>query len=279
LALGLPSRPLPRSRAGMCQQGCQQGVCNPCGCGACNGCRPPRGPANGWTAEEWDDWTAGAEGGGAHRWWADWIPTPDGQRWCYNKRWEACRVVEGMISQWGLRALQAGEGVVDVGGDPGFVAAELLRENIPVTVVDPAFGASGKSDPQTSEILRLYRQFEGTQFRLIRAPLNRAFVHDPKHRRILRGASAMVSLYPDEATDNCLYFSAAFDLRTVLMPCNECQRYFPSHNPTYEGFVQQCLKDDAKYSRVFRNATMKREHINDTPFCKVILQRTPVGEC
>ncbi|CAK0841775.1 unnamed protein product [Prorocentrum cordatum] len=63
--------------------------------------------------------------------------------WCVRKRWEARTLVDWMLARWGLAALCAGEGVLEVGGDPGFLATELLGAGVPVTVVDPAFGASG----------------------------------------------------------------------------------------------------------------------------------------
>lgn len=212
------------------------------------------------------------QGQNSYRWWADWLPTPAGQQWVFNKQWEARRIVDGMINQWGLQTLQSGEGVIDIGGDPGFVAAELLRSGIRVTVVDPAFGVSGKQDAVTAEFLS---NFDQQQLRLIRQPFNQAFVDDPQYSKLLHQASALVSLYPDEATDNCLFFSAQLALRTALIPCNECAQYFPPHNPTYDGFVNQLMELDLKYSRMFGNTPVVRERICNTPFCQVILQRTP----
>jgi len=178
-----------------------------------------------------------------------------------------------MIHEWGLEALQSGEGVIDIAGDPGFTAAELLRSNIPVTIVDPALGLSGKSDPMTTTFLS---QFEKRGLNVIKKPFNQEFVEDPNHAKLLSGASALISLYPDEATDYCLKFTAYSGLRTFIIPCNECQQYFPPQNPTFEGFVQQCLNVDYNYSRYFGNSSLlKRERITNTPYCQVILQRTP----
>lgn len=255
------------------------GNCGNCGCGNC-GCGNC-GTWNGYgcqgvptyTAQDWSAFNATMQGQNTYRWWADWIPTQQGQQWSANKRWEARRVVDGMILQWGLNTLQTGEGVIDVGGDPGFVAAELLRSGIPVTVVDPAFGVSGKADPTTAEYLS---HFDQRHLRVIREPFNQAFVDNPAHGPLLRGASALVSLYPDEATDYCLYYTAFSSMRTAIIPCNECKQYFPPQNPTYEGFVQQCLCADYQYSNYFGNRSLlKRERICNTPFCQVILQRTP----
>merc|ERR1719215_1818985 len=164
--------------------------------GTCQ-CWSPQ-PGAGYSAQEWDVFNMTPDGQNTYRWWADWIPTPEGQQWCANKRWEARRVVDGMIRQWGLQTLQAGEGVIDVGGDPGFVAAELLRSGIRVTVIDPAFGVSGKADPITAQFLN---QFDEQHLRMIRQPFNQEFMDDKNHARLLLNASALVSLYPDEATN------------------------------------------------------------------------------
>jgi len=249
---------------------CPQTSCMPGGSCAC-GCTCDGSQKQGYSAEDWDSYNVSEEGGQLYHWWADWIPTPEGQQWVNNKRWEARRVVDGMIHQWGLQTLQQGEGVIEVGGDPGFVAVELLRSGIRVTVVDPAFGASGKQDAQTREYLHC---FDNTQLRFIREPFNQAFVD--AYSDLLHGASALVSLYPDEATDSCLYFSAAFAKRTALIPCNECAQYFPPHEPTYEGFVKQLLGIDRGYSRMFGNCPpMTRETLDNTPYCQVILLRSP----
>lgn len=241
----------------------------------CNNCGNFAGQGNpSYNAQDWANFCMTPQGQNTFKWWSDWIPTPQGVQWCANKRWEARRIVDGMIQQWGLGTLQSGEGVIDVGGDPGFVAAELIRSGIPVTVVDPAFGVSGKADPTTQEYLR---HFDQRFLRVIRMPFDQAFVDNPAHAQLLRGASALVSLYPDEATDFCLYFTAFSSMRTALIPCNECKQYFPPHNPTYEGFVQQCLCVDFQYSQYFGNANLlKRERICNTPYCQVLLQRTPM---
>lgn len=222
------------------------------------------------------------EGANAYRWWADWIPTPQGQQWVNGKRHEARRVVDGMVHKWGLQALRSGEGVVDVGGDPGFVAAELLRSGVHVTVIDPAFGYAGKSDAATTEYLsdpqHRYSVRPGvTPFRLLRRPFNQAFVEDPSNAQLLQGASAFVSLYPDEATNFLVAFTASRALRTALIPCNECAQYFPPHEPTYEGFVKQILVSDQYQVKLYgQGSYLRREQLWDTPFCNTLLQRSPV---
>lgn len=237
--------------------------------------------ARSYTAEEWAQWNSTQQGQNMYRWWADWIPTPEGQSWCANKRREARCVVNGMIQQWGLDTLCKGEGVIDIGGDPGFVAAELLHSGIHVTVIDPAFGFAGKSDAWTTSYLQDPVHWNRVQsgaapLRVVREPFDQSFVGNPAHRRLLEGASAMVSLYPDEGTDFILQYTAARAIRTALIPCNECLQYFPPHEPTYEGFVKQLLVNDHHYLMRFgQNAPMRRERIWGTPYCQVILCRSP----
>lgn len=255
-----------------------------CGGGACSGCSAcVPAPGRSYTGEEWAEWVQTPEGQNLYRWWADWIPTPEGQSWCANKRLEARCVVRGMIQQWGLQTLRAGEGVFDIGGDPGFVAAELLSAGIHATVVDPAYGLAGKSDPWTSAYLQDNRHWHHVRpgvepFRIIRQPFDEAFVSDPENAKLLQGASAMVALYPDEGTDFVLRFSASKSKRTALIPCNECWQYFPSHEPTYEGFVKQLLLKDRQHCRHYgQRALLRREQIWGTPYCQCLLQRSPAA--
>ena len=51
-----------------------------------------------------------------------------------------------MIRTWGLDLLQSGSGVIDVGGEPGFVAMALLERGVPTIVVDPSWGLTGKTN-------------------------------------------------------------------------------------------------------------------------------------
>ncbi|CAK0794211.1 unnamed protein product [Prorocentrum cordatum] len=187
-----------------------------------------------------------------------------------------------MIRQWGLETLRSGEGVIDIGGDPGFAAAELLRSGVPVTVVDPGFGQAGKANSWTSQVLQDPSNWQRVPagkvpFRLIRRPFNQDFVDEPEHASLLGGASALVSLYPDEATDFTLFFSASRGMRTAVIPCNECAQYFPKHDPTYEGFVNFLLERDMHQVSCLggQRAALRRDWLSGSPFCQVVLQRTP----
>eukprot|EP00930_Biecheleria_cincta_P006598 TRINITY_DN107639_c0_g1_i1.p1 TRINITY_DN107639_c0_g1~~TRINITY_DN107639_c0_g1_i1.p1 ORF type:complete len:338 (-),score=11.77 TRINITY_DN107639_c0_g1_i1:12-1025(-) len=253
------------------------------GCSTCGACTASgqASPCKGYSAQEWAEYNETPEGSANYRYWADWIPTADGQNWVANKLCEARCVVHGMINQWGLETLRSGEGVIDVGGDPGFLASELLSCGIHVTVVDPAFGFSGKTDRWTMEYLydpsHQHRVRAGAvPFRVLREPFNETLVADPANAKLMNGFSALVSFYPDEATDFLMSFSAANASRTAVIPCNECKQYFPPHDPTYEGFVRQLLSKDRDNLRYYGQvAPLQRRTLSGTPFCPVLLERSP----
>merc|ERR1712151_446602 len=115
-------------------------------------------------------------------------------------------------------------------------------------------------------------------FRVIQKPFNEDLVKDSEHSYLWQGMTAIVSLYSDEATDYVLRFSADRSLRTAIIPCNECVRFFPPHEPTYEGFVKQLLFTDRHAVQSSNNGVpaLQREQIWGTPFCQVLLQRTPI---
>lgn len=246
---------------------------------------PARG---GFTAEQWEAWMATPEGQQVYRWWADWIPTPEGVNWSANKRYEAKLLVDAMIRAWGLETLRAGAGVVEIGGDPGFVASELLCHGIPATLVDPAFGMSGKANSYSQDIFMQWdswpifssRGLNKPAFNLVQEPFDEVFMQKNESVELLAQASAIVSLYPDEVTDFVLRVSVEHNLRTAVIPCNECAQFFPPRNPTYEGFVEQLLeKDYMQQNALGGRAPLQRSVLCGSPFCQVLLHRSPWQTC
>jgi len=223
--------------------------------------------------------------------WAQWVRSQEGIKWCNDKRREAKTFVEWMIQLWGRHVLAAGEGVIDVGGDPGFVAAELVRSGIRVTLVDPVFGNSGKADAYTTAALRnprLPSRFQAARldacnrcipmFRVIKRPFDQNFVDDTSHTKLLKGASALIALYPDEATDFLLHTSAVLQIRMAFIPCNDCTQFFPPSNPTYQGFVNELLAEDKRKLKEFSGGVpLRRDRLWGSPFCQVVLQRSPMS--
>jgi len=272
-----PAPTFARKKRPACNAG--NACCSRCGCQRNMGEAPVAAGRGGYTAEQWEQWLKTPEGQHSYRWWAEWIPTPAGEQWSFNKRYEAKLLVQSMIQAWGIDTLRAGSGVVEIGGDPGFVASELLCNGIPATVVDPAFGLSGKASRYSQEAYCDWGQWQGQQapFTVLKEPFDSVFLENASNADILRNASAIVSLYPDEVTAFVLDVSVEHNMRTVVIPCNECAQYFPPHNPTYEGFVQQLLQNDYGHAKV-RNchtAPLQRSVLMGSPFCQVLLHRTP----
>jgi len=217
--------------------------------------------------------------------WQRWVKRPEGQGWCEKKQAEARRVVDWMINHWGLDMLRAGEGVLEVGGEPGFMARELLLSGIPVTVVDPSFGLSGKGNHYTDGIINDPKNREAGRggkpmLRTICRSFDQEFVNDPTTRPLLENLSCAIALYPDEGTEFFMLFSAtqAKSLPSFLLPCDDCRQFWPAHDPTYEGFIRHIVNTDEErllnYAQHERHQ-LKKERFPGMPFSQVLLQRSP----
>lgn len=180
-------------------------------------------------------------------------------------------IVDWMVSHWGIETLNSGSGVIDVGGDPGFVAAALLARGVNVTVVDPTWRQTGKANPY-SEVEWAEKSPDGPKFGFVRAMFDQEFME--KHKELAKGASVIVSLYGDEATLPCLEYAADNDKACAVVPCNECWRFFPPQNRTYEGYIQALLGQiRQKGGRLERVCLGPR-----TPFSRCLLVQAPPGK-
>eukprot|EP00435_Cladocopium_sp_Y103_P043879 s900_g12.t1 len=181
-------------------------------------CSEPR--YQGWTAKEWQDW----------------IAEPAGATWCENKRYEADWIVDWMIRHWGMELLRGG--VLDVGGEPGFLAAALLARGISVTVVDPTWGVTGKAHWSNDCMATAHET--GAKLSAFSRDFDERFLVDHPEMWQL---SVVVSLYGDEATIPALMFAVDAGKPSAIVPCNECAHFFPDHNKTYEGYCEALLED------------------------------------
>lgn len=221
--------------------------------------------------------------------WKRWVTRPEGQGWCEKKQAEARRVVDWMIGHWGLPMLCAEEGVVEVGGEPGFLARELLLSGVPVTVIDPSFGISGKGNHYTDPVLNdpKYHQPMPSRggrpmFRSIRRWFDQDFVAEETHRKLLENASCAIALYPDEGTEFFMYFSAsqARTLPSALLPCDDCRQFWPEHDPTYEGFIRHIVNTDEQRLNSFpqeERHQLRKERFGGLPYSQVFLYRSQPG--
>lgn len=145
-----------------------------------------------------------------------------------------------MIKHFGIEQLCSGSGVIDVGGEPGFVATSLLKHGIPAMVVDPSWRLTGKTSRHTN--IEQMTQMPGCpQFQAFTDCFDDNFYNN--NRALVDSASAIVSLYGDEATEPSLKLAASLGKPCALIPCNECARFFPKENQTYDAYVQACVDE------------------------------------
>jgi len=228
------------------------------GCGKGRGWEPwpkfydPEPRFDGWTSLEWKDW----------------VSSSCGSRWCYNKKAEADMLAEWMVETWGLSNLQRGSGVLDIGGEPGFLAASLLDRGIAVTVVDGHWGKTGKSSSHTQLQQAKVDGLPSPQLRAICTTFDADFVEE--HKELVENASAIVSLYGDEATTPCLQYAAIAKAPCVVIPCNECVRFYPPHQRNYEGYCQALLSFANDQGGRFQRAALE-----GAPFSRMLLVQLP----
>ena len=173
-----------------------------------------------------------------------------------------------MIRTWGLDLLRSGTGVIDVGGEPGFVAIALLERGIPATIVDPSWRMTGKTNRLTN-IEQMVQMPGCPKFQAFQEMFDEHFYQ--LHQDFVDGASAIISLYGDEATEPSLRFAASLGKPCALIPCNECMRFFPSHNRTYDGYVQACM-DVANQNK----GRFELVNLVGAPFSRALLVQPPL---
>ncbi|CAE7516861.1 unnamed protein product [Symbiodinium sp. CCMP2592] len=179
--------------------------------------------------------------------------------------------VEGTTSydEGAWRALWrcSSELVLDIGGEPGFLAASLLDRGIAVTVVDGHWGKTGKSSSHT-QLQQAKVDGPSPQLRAICTTFDADFVED--HKELVENASAIVSLYGDEATTPCLQYAAIAKTPCVVIPCNECVRFYPPHQRNYEGYCQALLSFANDQGGRFQRAALE-----GAPFSRMLLVQLP----
>lgn len=158
-----------------------------------------------------------------------------------------------MIQHWGIDLLRAGSGVVDVGGDPGFLCAALLERGIPTFVVDPVWRYTGKTNAHTA--IEQMEQMPGCPaFSSFAECFDEDFC--ARHQGLVQNCSVIVSLYGDEATEPTLRLAAAMGKPALVIPCNECVRFFPRERPNYDAYVQACVQQGNQQGGRFELATL-----------------------
>lgn len=241
---------------------------NCCGCGNCAGNCYGNGYQNSMYDQKGGRWDEPRFSGWTQAQWANWVQTPHGVQWTQNKRREADVLVEWLINTWGFDYLRGGGGVIDVGGEPGFVAASLLERGVPATIVDPSWGLTGKANWNAP----VWQYEKGpVRFGAFREMFDSSFVE--RHGDFFKGVRAIVSLYGDEATVPCIEIAANTGKPCAVVPCNECVKFFPPANPTYDGYVQWCLTAGHQLG-----GRLELAHLYGAPFSRELVVQSPHPE-
>jgi hypothetical protein len=130
------------------------------------------------------------------------------------KRLRAAAFAAWLVQTYGRDALAAGDGVLDVAGGAGGVSFELhCKWRIPVTTVDPrpahlsreqhAFLAAAGVDPGAPGAL----------------PRHEAMLFEARSWSRFRGASLILGMHPDQATEPIVDAAAAFGVPFAVVPC------------------------------------------------------------
>ena len=116
-----------------------------------------------------------------------------------------------LVAKFGARRLSAGAGVIDVAGGNGCLARELNARGVLCTVVDPLCGTSTRWREAT------LKTGAGDAYPHMREIFDARFA--VRHAALLREASLVTGLHPDEATNAIIEVSLAANLPFALVPC------------------------------------------------------------
>ena len=177
--------------------------------------------------------TAGAPMGGAET---------HGSETKQQKGRRAAAFVGWLLEVYGAEALNSGTGVLDVAGGKGAISYELhCRNNVRCTLIDPGVRARLLTPRQA----RALRKSGGSPFEHIAACFDERFCSEEGGAEgghyaaegghgvgmgtgaLLRGASLVIGMHPDEATEAIVTHSLAHGKRFAVVPCCVFAHLFP----------------------------------------------------
>eukprot|EP00927_Polykrikos_kofoidii_P056857 TRINITY_DN50945_c0_g1_i1.p1 TRINITY_DN50945_c0_g1~~TRINITY_DN50945_c0_g1_i1.p1 ORF type:complete len:583 (-),score=84.95 TRINITY_DN50945_c0_g1_i1:35-1702(-) len=151
-----------------------------------------------------------------------------------GKSRRAARFASWLLAQYGRDALSAGSGVLDVAGGRGDLSWALSFDaDVPCTLVDPALRRGGNL---TSWQRRALRKSGKSGFAHVAEVFSerlfggQSSLDDEKqqsHASLLRDASLVVGLHPDEATEAIVDLALASGRKFAVVPCCVFANKFP----------------------------------------------------
>ena len=193
------------------------------------------------------------------------------------KRMRATIMAAWLVETFGSARLAAARGVLDVAGGKGKLAIELSAvHRIPSTVVDPAVRKKRISSRDAKRLRKV----------AVAVPAHIAALFDARgpfaaqHDALLRGASCLVGMHPDEATEAIVDCALRFATPCAVVPCCVFAGLSPERRlrdggavRTYEEFIQYLMEKDPR----MRRATLPFEGRNIVVFLD-IRAAVPVAE-
>ena len=134
-----------------------------------------------------------------------------------------------LIRRFGIAALNAGSGVLDVAGGDGKLGSKLAHAGVRCTVIDPLCYSSHHFKAAQLKTNRFRRQHGdssgGAKYVHIREAFDESFVR--RHPDLVHGASVIVGLHPDEATNAIVNVSLELRRPFAVVPCCVFARGYP----------------------------------------------------
>lgn len=163
------------------------------------------------------------------------------------KRLRAKMFCDFLVETFGADVLSRGRGVIDVAGGRGEISFELYsRRGIPSTCVDPR---PGKLSREQLKFLKKNRDAEPPPH--VRCLFGNAMCDVPEQKALLAGASVVVAMHPDEATEVAIDFAMARGLPWAVVPCCVFARDNP-HRLTPDGGRVSTYEEYLVYLRAKR---------------------------
>jgi len=157
-----------------------------------------------------------------------------------SRRQRAALFAAFLLEHFGSAALSSGTGVLDVAGGRGELAFELqCVRRVPCTLIEPR---PMKLDRRQAAMLR--KRPELVPPPQIQALFDDALCRAPEHAALIAGASIVVAMHPDQATEPAVDVALRCGKPFAVVPCCVFSRQFPERRldgqpvSSYEHFVE-----------------------------------------